>query len=356
MITGDYGLTALSIAKKIGLTKTEKPRVISGPELSDMDGEALKKVLREQEVVFARVSPEHKMMIVSVFKKMDEVVAVTGDGVNDAPALKRADIGIAMGIRGSDVAKEAAAMILTDDNFASIIAAIEEGRAVYANIKKFVTYIFASNIPEIVPFIAFVLFRIPLPLTVMQILAVDLGTDLVPALGLGTEPPEPGTMDRPPRPKNKRLLDLPLFLRAYCFLGPMEALACMSAFFFIYYRHGWMPGMEMADSGLVYVTATTMTLAGIVATQVGNVFACRTERESVFKVGFFRNRLVLWGIATELTIISLLIYTPFLQRIFGLAPLGIKEWAFLFAFTPVLLIMEEIRKLILRKRKNERGR
>ncbi len=351
MITGDYGLTALSIARKIGLTKTENPRVITGVELAEMDDEALKKTLLAEEVVFARVSPEHKMRIVSVLKEMDQVVAVTGDGVNDAPALKKADIGIAMGIRGSDVAKEAAAMILTDDNFASIVAAIEEGRAVYANIKKFVTYIFASNIPEIVPFIAFVLFRIPLPLTVMQILAVDLGTDLVPALGLGTEPPEPGTMDRPPRPKNKRLLDLPLLLRAYCFLGPMEAAACMAGFFFIYYQNGWNPGMPMADSGVVYVTATTMSLTGIVATQVGNVFACRTERESVFKVGIFKNRLVLWGIITELSIISLLIYTPFLQRIFGLAPIGFKEWAFLFAFAPVLLLMEELRKLVLRKNK-----
>lgn len=351
MITGDYGLTALSIAKKIGLTKSQDPRVITGVELTEIDDEALKKTLLAEEVVFARVSPEHKMRIVSTLKEMDHVVAVTGDGVNDAPALKKADIGIAMGIRGSDVAKEAAAMILTDDNFASIVAAIEEGRAVYANIKKFVTYIFASNIPEIVPFIAFVLFRIPLPLTVMQILAVDLGTDLVPALGLGTERPEPGTMDRPPRPKNKRLLDIPLLLRAYCFLGPMEALACMSGFFFIYYQHGWMPGMEMTDSGLIYATATTMTLAGIVATQIGNVFACRTERESVFTVGLFSNKLVLWGIASELAIIALLIYTPFLQRIFGLAPLGIKEWAFLFAFTPVILLAEEGRKWIIRTRR-----
>ena len=166
--------------KKIGLVKTEHPKVITGLELTEMDNGALEKLLKEEEVIFARVSPEHKMRIVTAFKDMNEVVAVTGDGVNDAPALKKADIGVAMGIRGSDVAKEAAAMILTDDNFASIVAAIEEGRAVFSNIKKFVTYIFASNIPEIVPFIAFVLFKIPLPLTVMQILAVDLGTDMVP--------------------------------------------------------------------------------------------------------------------------------------------------------------------------------
>jgi magnesium-transporting ATPase (P-type) len=348
MITGDYGLTALSIAKKIGLRRSENPRLVTGPELSKMGEETLKEILKG-EVIFARVSPEHKMRIVSALKEMGEVVAVTGDGVNDAPALKKADIGVAMGIRGSDVAKEAAAMILTDDNFASIVSAIEEGRAVYANIKKFVTYIFASNIPEIVPFIAFVLFRIPLPLTVMQILAVDLGTDLVPALGLGAERPEPGTMDRPPRPRTKRLLDLSLLLRAYCFLGPMEAAACMAGFFFIYLEHGWSPGMTMPDSGVIYVTATTMSLAGIVATQVGNVFACRTERESVFRVGFHTNRLVLWGILSELTIISLLIYTPFMQRIFGLAPIGFREWAFLFAFAPVLFFMEEGRKLVKRR-------
>ncbi len=349
MITGDYGLTAVSIARKIGLAKTENPMVVTGPELNRMEDEVLKSLLKEKEVIFARVSPEHKMRIVSAFKDMDEVVAVTGDGVNDAPALKRADIGIAMGIRGSDVAKEAAAMILTDDNFASIVAAIEEGRAVFANIKKFVTYIFASNIPEIIPFIAFILFKIPLPLTVMQILAVDLGTDMVPALALGTEPPEPGIMDKPPKAKNKRLLDIPLLLRAYCFLGPMEAAACMAGFFFIYFQYGWRPGMEMQDSGLIYHTATTMTLAGIVATQIANVYACRTDRESIFKVGFLSNKLVLLGIASELVIIFSLIYIPFLQDIFGLAPLRLEDWGFLFAFTPVFFFMEEWRKWMVRR-------
>ncbi len=350
MITGDYGLTALSIAKKIGLVHTKNPQVVTGQELSGMDEKSLGKLLQEKEVIFARVSPEHKMMIVSAFKDMGKIVAVTGDGVNDAPALKRADIGVAMGVRGSDVAKEAAAMILTDDNFASIVAAIEEGRAVYANIKKFITYIFASNIPEIIPFIAFVMFRIPLPLTVMQILAVDLGTDIVPALGLGIEAPEPGIMDKPPRARNKSLLDMNLLVRAYGFLGVIEAIACMAGFYFIYYEHGWRPGMEMASAGTIYLTATTMSLAGIVATQIGNVFACRTERESVFKVGFFKNKLVLWGIASELTIITALVYTPFLQKIFGLAPISLKEWGFLFAFTPVLLLLEEGRKWIVRRR------
>ena len=163
--------------------------------------------LAAKDVLFARVSPEHKMRIAQVLKSMGHIVAMTGDGVNDAPALKVADIGVAMGISGTDVAKEAADMILTDDNFASIVNAIEEGRAVYDNIRRFVAYIFTSNIPELVPFILFVLFKIPLALTVMQILAIDLGTDMVPALALGTEAPEPGIMNRPPRSQKERLRD-----------------------------------------------------------------------------------------------------------------------------------------------------
>ena len=348
MLTGDYGLTALAIARKIGLVRTETPRVVTGSDISEMDDTGLRALLKE-EVIFARVTPEHKMRVVTILKEMGEVVAVTGDGVNDAPALKKADIGVAMGLRGSDVAREAAAMILMDDNFASIVSAIEEGRAVYANIRKFVTYILASNVPEGVPFIAFVLFKVPLPLTVMQILAVDLGTDLVPALGLGTEPPEPGIMDRPPRPRDKHLLDLPLLLRAYGFLGMFEAVTSMAGFFFIFYVSGWRPGMAMAEAGPLYITATTMTLAGIVASQIGNVFACRTDRASVFQAGFFTNRLVLWGILTEVALLALLIYTPFLARIFGLAPLGLREWALLAVFPPAMLLMEEARKWIVRR-------
>ncbi len=348
MITGDYGLTAAAIARKIGLVKNADDLIATGQELTEADDATLKEMLR-QEVIFARTTPDQKMRIVSALKEMGEVVAVTGDGVNDAPALKKADIGVAMGMRGSDVAKEAAAMILIDDNFASIVSAIEEGRAVYANIKKFVTYIFSSNIPELVPFIAFVLFGIPLPLTVMQILAVDLGTDLVPALGLGTENAEPGTMDKPPRSKNKKLLDLPLLLRAYGFLGPLEAAASMAAFFFVYWAAGWRPGSTMAGSGTLYMTATTMTLAAIVMSQVGNVLACRTEREPLFRVGVLSNRLVLWGILSELCIIIMLIYTPFFQKVFGLAPLGENDWLLLLVFAPFLLLADEARKLAVRK-------
>jgi sodium/potassium-transporting ATPase subunit alpha len=221
MVTGDHGLTAAAIGREIGLSDGGA-RVVTGAELDSLDDERLEALLDTKGVIFARVTPEHKLRLVEACQRKGDVVAVTGDGVNDAPALKRADIGVAMGITGTDVAREAADMVLTDDNFASIVAAIEEGRAVYDNVRKFVTYIFASNIPEIVPFIAFVLFRVPLPLTVMQILAVDPGTDLLPALALGAETPEPDVMRRPPRSRRERLLNLPTLLRAYGWLGMIE--------------------------------------------------------------------------------------------------------------------------------------
>jgi magnesium-transporting ATPase (P-type) len=349
VMTGDYGLTAQSIAKEVDIGGSN-PKVITGIELSKLSHRELRELLKKGEIIFARVAPKDKLRVVSALQELGEIVAVTGDGVNDAPALKKADIGIAMGMRGSDVAKESAEIVLADDNFATIVEAIREGRAVYANIKKFVTYIFASNIPEIVPFIAFVLLRIPLPLTVMQILAVDLGTDVVPALGLGVEPPEKGIMNQPPRPKAKRLLDFSLLARAYLFLGPLEAGLCMAGFFFVYWLSGWRPGLEMPSSGVVYTTATTMSLAGIVASQVGNVFACRAERESVFSVGFFKNRLVLFGILVEVALMLFLTYTPFMQGIFGLAPLGLKEWAFLLSFPVIVLLFEEGRKWVVRKK------
>ncbi|MBI2372087.1 MAG: cation-transporting P-type ATPase, partial [Deltaproteobacteria bacterium] len=277
----------------------------------------------------------------------------------DAPALKAADIGVAMGKRGSEVAKEAAVMVITDDNFASIVAAVRQGRAIYANIGKFVTYIFASNVPELVPFLAFVFLEIPLPLTVMQILAVDLGTDLLPALALGAEPPEPGVMDRPPRPRAQRLLGAGRLVHAYGFLGVAEAALSLLAFFWAYWVAGWRPGLPMAAAGDLYRRATTMTLAGIVAVQVGNVFACRTDRDSVFRVGLFSNRLVLLGIAAEIGILLVLILVPPFPSLFGLAPLGFAEWRLLLLFPPALLLLEEARKWVLRRtpstRRGRRG-
>jgi len=358
MITGDYGLTAESIARRVGILRSERARVVTGAELERMSDEELRQVLKagDEDPIFARVSPEHKLRVVSALKDLGEIVAVTGDGVNDAPALKRADIGVAMGLTGTDVAKEAADMILTDDNFASIVNAIEEGRAVYANIKKFTTYIFTSNMPEAVPFIAFVFSggRIPLPLTVMQILAVDLGTDMVPALGLGADLPEPGLMDLPPRNRNAHLIDLKLLLRAYCWLGAFEGIFSMVAFYWVYWTRGffgvWMPLPGPETAPVLYATATAATLSSIIPEQIGNVFACRSERASVFTMGFFSNRLILLGIACELVLIAAIDYLKPLQMVFGTAPLRLTDWVFFFTITPTLLLCEEGRKWLVRRR------
>jgi P-type Ca2+ transporter type 2C len=350
MITGDYGLTAESIARRIGIVKSRNPRIITGVELDSLDEAALREALKE-EVIFARVAPENKLRLVTTLKEMGEVVAVTGDGVNDAPALKKADIGVAMGIAGTDVAREAADMILTDDNFASIIHAIEEGRAVYANIRKFIKYVFNSNLAEAMPFMVSILSGglIPLGLTVMEVLAIDLGTDMMPAIGLGAEPPEPGVMERPPRSQKEPLLNTSLIALALLFFGLMESVASMSAYFFLNWRHGW-PSVPLAQPGTeIYGMVTAITLAGVVATQVGSVFACRTDRRSIFKVGFTTNRLVLYGIAGELILLVLLVYVPFLQGIFSTGPLDWIDWLYVFAWTPVIFLADELRKAYLRR-------
>ena len=359
MVTGDYGLTAESIARRIGIIKGDHPRVITGIELERISQEELKEALGG-EVIFARVAPEQKLRVVSALQEMGSVVAVTGDGVNDSPALKKADIGVAMGISGSDVAKEAADMILTDDNFASIVHAVEEGRAVYDNIRKFAIYILNSNMPEAVPFIVYLFSRgaVPLPLTVMQVLSIDLGTDMVPAIALGAELPEAGIMDHPPRPRTEHLLNRKVLLRAFLWYGMLESVAAMASFFFLYRLFGW-PAAPMTGTGVVYRMATTMTLAAIVLSQVGMVFNCRTELASVFKSGFFSNRMVLIGIGVELALLGLLTYAPFMHELFNTAPLGPSELAFLLIWPPAIILIEELRKAFLRRRnrrKTEKAR
>jgi sodium/potassium-transporting ATPase subunit alpha len=360
MITGDHPLTALAIARQIGLAPKESGTepdgfcpVIEGHQVETMSDEALRRLLTptnpgEPEPVFARMAPRHKMRVVSVLKDMGEVVAVTGDGVNDAPAIKKADIGIAMGIAGTDVAKETADMILLDDNFATIVNAIEEGRAVYANIRKFSTYVLASNVPEIVPYLAYGLFGLPLALTVPQILAVDLGTDMVPALALGAEQPDAGIMAIPPRPRTERLMNLPLLLRAYLFLGLIEAGIAMGAFFLLLLTEGWTWGMPLDWSSPLYKQATAATFAGIVVAQVANVFACRSDRAPLAQLGWFSNPLILWGIATELAVLAFIIYTPWGNEIFGTNPLPVWIFGPLALGALVLLFAEESRKFIMR--------
>jgi Ca2+-transporting ATPase len=355
MITGDYGLTAESIARRIGIVTTKQPRIITGFELDSLSDEDLKNAMKE-EVIFARVAPEHKLRVVTAIQELGEIVAVTGDGVNDAPALKKADIGVAMGITGTDVAKEAASMILTDDNFASIVNAIEEGRSIYSNIKKFTTYVFTSNAPEAWPFVFFVMSagRIPLALNVMHILAVDLGTDMVPAIGLGAEPPEPGVMDHKPRNIKDHLITRNLLFRAYPYLGTFQSIAAMAAFYFMYWTNGYMGKfIDLPASGDLYRSATAMALAAVVFTQIGNLFAQRSETISGFKIPLFRNRLIWVGIATELILVVLIVYAPFMHQFIGTNSFPVSNWLFLTMLMPTLFLADEVRKWFVRSRQQK---
>jgi P-type Ca2+ transporter type 2C len=350
MITGDYGLTGESIARRIGIIKGINPKIITGNELDQMSDMDLKNELSNKEIIFARAAPENKMRIVSVLKEMGEVVAVTGDGVNDSPALKKADIGGAMGKSGTDVAREVATMVLTDDNFASIVNAIEEGRTVYDNVRKFMTYIFAHLTPEAIPYILFALFNIPLPITVMQILAIDIGTETLPALALGVEKPEPGVMDRPPKSPNEKLLNFSLFFRGYVLLGLISTVAVLSGYFWVLYSGGWHFGQVLAITDPLCRKAATMSFLGIVVMQVANVFACRTEVASMFSIGMLSNKILNIGVIFELTLTATLIYVPFLQNIFDTYPVPFTYWLFYIAFIPVLIGAEELRKWIVRRK------
>lgn len=350
MVTGDHPHTALAIAREIGLVRGTAPVVVRGEMLPKMSPAQLQLALDAPEILFARVTAEQKMLIVQALKRKGEVVAVTGDGVNDAPALKAADIGVAMGLSGTDVAREAADIILLDDNFASIVHAIEEGRAVFENLRKFLTYILSSNIPEIVPYLAFVLFRIPLPLTVIQILAVDLGTDMLPALALGAEAPHAGLMRQPPRARNVRLLSWPLVMRAYLWLGVMEAIIAMGAFFLVLEQGGWQYGETLAIHDPLYLMATSACLAAIVVSQMVNVFLCRHPLRPALWFGLFSNPMLLGGLALELGLILLIVYTPWGNLLFGTAHIDAWIWLAILPCALLMGVVEEMRKVWWRKR------
>jgi calcium-translocating P-type ATPase len=349
MLTGDHPETALAIAREIGLVRSSEPRVVQGERMQHWTDAQLSVELDAPEVLFTRVTPEQKTRVVRALQSKGHVVAVTGDGVNDAPALKVADIGVAMGVGGTDVAKEAADMVLLDDNFATIVNAVEEGRAVYQNVRKFLTYILTSNVPELVPYLGFVLFRIPLPLTIMQILAVDLGTDMLPALALGAERPDGSLMQEPPRSPSERLLSWPLLVRAYFWLGILQAAAALSAFFYMLHLGGWRYGETLAPTDPLYLQATTACMSAIVLAQVVNVFACRHPRRSMFSPGPGTNRLLLAGVAAEIALLLLIVFTPAGQAAFGTAPVPVSVWLVMVGLALAFGAAEELRKALLRR-------
>jgi Ca2+-transporting ATPase len=365
MITGDYGLTAESLARRVGLISSPSPTIVTGAELDAMDDLALQRIL-DKEIIFARMAPDHKLRLVSAYQSSGEIVAVTGDGVNDTPALRKADVGIVMGIIGTDVAKEAADIILTNDNFGSIASAIEEGRAIYDNIRKFITYIFSSNVSEVFPFLLTSALGIPPALVVRQILAIDMGTDILPALALGSEKPEPDIMKYPPR-HSRPLLDKGLLTRAFLWLGLLEAGLCYLGFLSIYLFSGnagllnqpflntitW-PRL-LGITGDVNMVARTVFLAGVVLTQIGNAFACRTSKARNSQMGWGSNKVLLFGIALSLLMIFGIVYIPFMEKAFDNQTFPVIIWPFLACFALLLYILEWFRKAIIRSRERIRA-
>ena len=350
MVTGDHPLTAEAVARRVGIVRVDHPTVVTGAGLDALDDIALDRLIADAgELLLCRVSPEHKMRVVTAFQRRSEVVAVTGDGANDAPALKHADIGVAMGASGTDVAREAAEMVLLDDSFKSIAVAVRLGRAVYQNIRKFLVYLFSHNIGELAPILAATFTGFPLvPITAVQVLAIDLGSDVLPALALGAEPPESDVMDRPPRPRRERLFS-PAVVRRILFLGGIQAMGVCAVFFW----HVGSSGIPFADftaEDPVYREAITLVQAGIVISQFFNALAVRTERESVFRAGLLSNpRLIaagLFGIA----LMAVISYVPLLQSVFHTAPLMIGDWALLTVVGALPLAADELRKARLRAR------
>ena len=363
MVTGDYGLTAQAIARQIGLLDPAAPdqadpvRVIQGDHLDRISDVQLRQLLKYRtRLVFARMAPEQKLRLVQAYRALGEVVAVTGDGVNDAPALRAADVGVAMGLEGTDVAREAADVVLLDDNFATIVTAVRYGRGVVANIRKFLPYVLASNVAEMAPFLAMVTFQIPAALTVLQILAVDLGTDLLPALGLGAEPPESGLMYQPPRRRTAALLDRPLMLRAYLVLGVAEAVMAMGGYLLTWRMHelGWddlrraAPLLLHGQAGPVLTSiqhqASSVAFTCIVAGQIGAALACRSERRSaradLGRRPWLSNPLLLLGMAVEVGFTALLLGWPPLSGLFATTPFDARLGP-LVLLTPLVVILAD---------------
>ncbi|XP_069976695.1 sodium/potassium-transporting ATPase subunit alpha isoform X9 [Penaeus vannamei] len=397
MVTGDHPITAKAIAKSVGIISegnetvediaqrlnipikevdpTEaKAAVVHGSELRDMTSEQLDDVLlHHTEIVFARTSPQQKLIIVEGCQRMGAIVAVTGDGVNDSPALKKADIGVAMGIAGSDVSKQAADMILLDDNFASIVTGVEEGRLIFDNLKKSIAYTLTSNIPEISPFLFFMIASVPLPLGTVTILCIDLGTDMVPAISLAYEAAESDIMKRQPRdPWHDKLVNYRLISMAYGQIGMIQALAGFFTYFVIMAENGFLPphlfglrerwdskaindledhyGQEWTfhDRKILEYTCHTAFFTSIVIVQWADLIICKTRRNSIVHQGM-KNWVLNFGLVFETTLAAFLSYTPGMDKGLRMYPLKFYWWLPALPFSILIFIYDEIRRFILRR-------
>jgi Ca2+-transporting ATPase len=344
MITGDYEITARAIAKNIGLIgQGENDGVINGKSLDELSDKELFDSIKKGVTVFARIAPEQKLRIADVLKKYKQVIAMTGDGVNDAPALKRADIGVAMGIIGTDVSKEAADMILLDDNFASIVKGIKEGRTIFQNLKKFVHYVFVANAGELLSVVFGVLLGVPSPMTAVQILATDLGTDIFPSFALSFEPTEPGSEKNKMMSSKQKIMTWSGFRRIF-YLGVLMATGAVFAFLWSMLRGGWDFGQDLAKDSLLYIQSTTAAYAVISMAQVANLLQSRSEKFSPFELGFFKNKYAIGAILISVGILLSFMYIPLFQKYLHMHPIVRQDWLVVIVTTLMVFLWEQGRK------------
>jgi magnesium-transporting ATPase (P-type) len=342
MVTGDHPETARAIAREVGLLDGHDELVVVGRQLP-ADDEVLGALLDRDGAVVARVSPEDKLRIARALRRRGHVVAMTGDGVNDAPALSEAAIGVAMGRSGTDVAREAADLVLLDDDFATIVAAVEQGRSTFSNIRRFLTYHLTDNVAELTPFVAWALSggRFPLALGVLQILALDIGTDVLPSLALGAEPPAPGALDRPPI--RHHLLDRRLFARVFGVLGPVEAAVELAAFLAVLVASGWQPG-DAFPSGATLLAASGAAFTAVVLGQVANAFACRSTVKPPWAIGWTTNRLLIGAVVVELAMLAGFLYVTPIAELLDQAPPSLVGFAVALLAIPAVLAADAIHK------------
>lgn len=348
MVTGDHPETAGAIAREIGLSLSGEASVVLGGELPD-DLDRLGEMLDRDGLVIARVTPENKLRIAQALRNRGHVVAMTGDGVNDAPALREAAIGVAMGKSGTDVAREAADVVLLDDNFETIVTAVQQGRSTYANIRRFLTYHLADNVAELAPFVVWALTagRFPLAIGVLQVLSLDIGTDVFPALALGAEPPDKRALDGPP--VRGHLLDRTLMIRAFGVLGLTEALIALAAFVASFAAEGWRPGHQFPH-GPAFLAASGAAFTAIVLGQAANAFACRSTTRPAWRMVTRTNPLLIAAVATEIGILLMLLYVPPIARVLGHAGPSVAGFAVASMAIPAVVLADSFHKRLVGRR------